>query len=46
MLFNKNVKLTKLFLVSERIQPDPSLCGEPIAKVSELRYLGLLHMHA
>jgi hypothetical protein len=41
MVFNKNAKLTKSGLVSERIQPDPSLCGKPIAKVSELRYLGL-----
>ena len=41
MLFNKNAKLTKSCLVNQRIQPDPTLCGEPITKVSELRYLGL-----
>jgi hypothetical protein len=41
MVFNKNAKLSKLCLVSERIQPDPTLCGEPTTKVSELRYLGL-----
>jgi len=41
MIFNKNAKLTKLGTTSERIQEDPSLCSEPIIKVSEMRYLGL-----
>ncbi len=41
MVFNKNAKLTKLGRKSEEIQPDPSLCGGKISKVSEMRYLGL-----
>ena len=41
MIFNKNAKLTNLGTTSERIQEDPSLCSEPIIKVSKMRYLGL-----
>lgn len=40
MVFSKNAKLTKLGKKSEEIQPDPSLCGGKLSKVSEMRYLG------